>query len=148
MSWMNILSIFYPVGAIYFSTVNTSPASVVGGTWSQLTGGMLGLTGSAGVAAAGSNGGSRKISVDQMPSHTHVFGRRKNGGSFESYLEWFFTNMGLGDSWLGLTGGGGVPAWGTPEIASTGGAGLHPRPYCCFCLETYSLKAVNADGLD
>lgn len=121
MAWINILSIFYPVGAIYFSTVNTSPASVVGGTWSQLTGGMLGLTGSAGVAAAGSNGGSRKISVDQMPSHTHVYGRRQYGGSFSSALEWFMTNLGEGNNWLALSGAGGPPAWGAPEIAPTGG---------------------------
>lgn len=71
MAWVNILSIIYPVGAVYFSTVNTSPASLMGGTWSQLTGGMLGLVGSEGVAAAGSNGGSRTISIDQMPSHNH-----------------------------------------------------------------------------
>lgn len=121
MAWINILSIFYPVGAIYFSTVNTSPASVVGGTWSQLTGGMLGLTGSAGVAAAGSNGGSRKISVDQMPSHTHVYGRRQYGGSFSSSLEWFMTNVASGNSWLCLSGAGGPPAWGVPENAPTGG---------------------------
>lgn len=121
MAWINILSIFYPVGAIYFSTVNTSPASVVGGTWSQLTGGMLGLTGSAGVAAAGSNGGSRKISVDQMPSHTHVYGRHQYGGSFSSALEWFMTNLGEGNSWLALSGAGGPPGWGVPEIAPTGG---------------------------
>ena len=72
MAWINFLEFVYPVGSVYFSTINTSPASVIGGTWSQLTGGMLGLAGSAGVAAAGSDGGSRKISVDQMPSHSHV----------------------------------------------------------------------------
>ena len=83
MGWINILSIFFPVGAIYFSTVNTSPASVVGGTWSQLTGGMLGLAGSDGVAAAGSNGGSKTISVDQMPTHNHTAVQMwtQNGGS-------------------------------------------------------------------
>lgn len=88
MAWINILSIFFPVGAIYFSTVNMSPASVVGGTWSQLTGGMLGLAGSDGVAAAGSNGGSRKISVNQMPSHNHTGPQMwtKNGG--DQQLAW------------------------------------------------------------
>ena len=38
-----------------------------------MTGGMLGLAGSTGVTGAGSNGGSRKISTNQMPSHTHGF---------------------------------------------------------------------------
>lgn len=61
----------YPVGACYFSTVSTSPSSAIGGTWIQMTGGMLGLTGSTGVAEAASDGGSRKISVSQMPEHSH-----------------------------------------------------------------------------
>lgn len=61
----------YPVGSCYFSTVNTSPATIVGGTWAAMTGGMLGLAGSIGVASAANNGGSRKISIEQMPSHTH-----------------------------------------------------------------------------
>ena len=93
MAWINILSIFFPVGAIYFSTVNTSPASVVGGTWSQLTGGMLGLAGSDGVAAAGSNGGSVKISIDQMPSHIHGNPVAvNNGGDAGQYRSLFATN--------------------------------------------------------
>lgn len=62
----------YPVGSCYFSTVATSPATVVGGTWAAMTGGMLGLAGSTGVVGAASNGGSRKISSNQMPSHSHA----------------------------------------------------------------------------
>lgn len=61
----------YPVGSCYFSTVNTSPATVVGGTWTAMTGGMLGLAGSTGVAGAASNGGSLKISSNQLPAHRH-----------------------------------------------------------------------------
>ena len=37
-----------------------------------MTGGMLGLAGSTGVASAASNGGSRKISSSQMPEHSHL----------------------------------------------------------------------------
>lgn len=121
MAWINILNVIYPVGSVYFSTINTSPASIIGGTWSQLTGGMLGLVGSTGVAAAGSNGGSRKISVNQMPSHTHTFGRRSYGGSFESDLGWWYSNINdSGSGWLVITGTA-DGAWGVPEIASTGG---------------------------
>lgn len=120
MAWINFLEFVYPVGSVYFSTINTSPASVIGGTWSQLTGGMLGLAGSAGVAAAGSDGGSRKISVDEMPSHTHVLGRRQYGGPFSSSLEWYSSDVGAGSGWLIPTGADGN-GWGVPEIASTGG---------------------------
>lgn len=71
MAWINLLEVIYPVGSIYFSAVDASPALSVGGTWNKLTGGLLGLDGSEGVAAAGSNGGSRKITTDQIPSHNH-----------------------------------------------------------------------------
>ena len=71
MAFVNLLSVIYPVGAVYFSINNTSPASIVGGSWTQLTGGCLGLAGSAGFAASGANGGSKKISTNQMPSHSH-----------------------------------------------------------------------------
>ena len=71
MAWINLLEAIYPVGSIYFSALDVSPASSVGGTWSKLTGGLLGLDGSEGVAAVGSNGGSRKITAEQMPSHNH-----------------------------------------------------------------------------
>lgn len=37
-----------------------------------MTGGMLGLVGSVGIASAANDGGSRKITVNQMPSHSHV----------------------------------------------------------------------------
>ena len=68
----------YPVGSCYFSTVSTSPATVIGGTWAAMTGGMLGLAGSTGCASAASNGGSRKISSNQMPSHNHAAQNAEN----------------------------------------------------------------------
>lgn len=71
MAWINLLEVIYPIGSIYFSALDVSPASSVGGTWNKLTGGLLGLDGSEGVAAAGSNGGSNTITIDQMPEHGH-----------------------------------------------------------------------------
>lgn len=71
----------YPVGSCYFSTVATSPATVVGGTWAAMTGGMLGLAGSTGVAGAASTGGSRKISSNQMPSHNHAAQNAENSSN-------------------------------------------------------------------
>lgn len=56
----------FPVGYVYLSNSNTSPASIYGGTWSPLTGGRY-------IRANGTwdNGGSNTISVNQMPAHTH-----------------------------------------------------------------------------
>lgn len=71
MAWINLLEAIYPVGAVYFSTLSTSPARTVGGTWTQLTGGLLGLADSAGIATAGNNGGSNTITIEELPPHTH-----------------------------------------------------------------------------
>lgn len=83
MAWTNILDVIYPVGSIYISTVNISPASTIGGSWTQITG--------------------RFIKADTMPSstggsdtHTHTYGAdwlsyfgtivNFNQDGFESYL--------------------------------------------------------------
>lgn len=61
----------YPVGAIYISTVSTSPASLFGGTWEQLKDRFL--LGAGGTYSAGSTGGeaAHTLTVDEMPSHSH-----------------------------------------------------------------------------
>lgn len=37
MAFTNLLAAMYPVGSVYLSTVSTSPATVIGGTWVQIT---------------------------------------------------------------------------------------------------------------
>lgn len=49
-----------------------------------MTGGMLGLAGSTGVAEAASDGGSRKIQAAQLPDHTHTFKWKWNTGNAAS----------------------------------------------------------------
>ena len=39
--WINGVDIFYPVGAIYMATNETSPAEMFGGTWSALIDGRF-----------------------------------------------------------------------------------------------------------
>lgn len=72
VAWINLLEYVYPIGSVYFSINDISPSQTIGGTWSKLTGGCLGLADSDGFANAGSNGGSRTISITQMPSHNHL----------------------------------------------------------------------------
>ena len=76
----------YPVGSIYMSTTNTSPASMFGGTWEQIKDCFLWATGDTtsitytenGISVtklltAGSRGGelAHQTTVNEMPSHTH-----------------------------------------------------------------------------
>ena len=65
----------YPVGAIYLSTVATSPAELFGGTWKRLEGRFL--LGCSADYPAGSTGGAAKVTLTaaQMPSHAHQFSR-------------------------------------------------------------------------
>lgn len=68
----------YPVGAIYISTVSTSPAELFGGTWERITGHfLLAATdgGSSGASqAAGQTGGeaTHTLKEAEMPSHNHT----------------------------------------------------------------------------
>ena len=65
------LANLYPVGAIYLSTTDTSPASLLGGTWERLKDRFLLAAGDS--YAAGSTGGeaSHTLTVNEMPSHSH-----------------------------------------------------------------------------
>lgn len=68
MSWVNLLDIVYPIGAVYFSRNSTSPASIIGGSWTQIQGAVLGAIGE---SISNGYGGDKTISIDQMPKHKH-----------------------------------------------------------------------------
>ena len=86
----------YPVGAIYLSTVSTSPASLFGGTWEQLENRFLLGAGSS--YSAGATGGeeTHKLTRDEMPSHYghgydyyNWIGKGNAGGKYLSTLSSF-----------------------------------------------------------
>lgn len=75
-----IMLALYPVGAVYISVNSTSPASLFGGTWEQIKGRFLlayGDNGDGWNYSLGSTGGepTHKLTVNEMPSHTHVIYR-------------------------------------------------------------------------
>lgn len=72
MAFTNLLTAMYPVGSVYLSTTSTSPSSTIGGTWTQVKGATLAATGANSFADGASFGGSLKISINQMPSHSHT----------------------------------------------------------------------------
>ena len=75
MSWISLLDIIYPVGSLYFSTSSISPATLVGGSWTQIKGATIAAVGSNGVTL-NSYSGNLKITLDQIPNHEHnvIFG--------------------------------------------------------------------------
>ena len=84
-----ILESVYPIGSLYISTSSTSPATLFGGTWSQITNRFLYCTNSSGgtgganrveYTPAGSVNG-HTLTVDQIPSHTHTVTTARQYGS-------------------------------------------------------------------
>lgn len=57
----DLIDIVYPVGSIYMSLNNVSPATLFGGTWTRISGRMLRGAGSS--DTAGSTGGSDKVTI-------------------------------------------------------------------------------------
>ena len=64
---------YFPVGFIYLSTTSTDPSTYFGGTWEQIKDRFLLTAGS--TYTAGKTGGSatHKLTVNEMPSHTHKY---------------------------------------------------------------------------
>lgn len=76
-----IRDLIYPIGSIYMSVNNTNPSTLFGGTWVQLQNRFLLGAGSS--YTAGETGGSatHKLTIDEMPSHSHGLKNDKTGGS-------------------------------------------------------------------
>lgn len=72
-----LLDLVYPVGAIYISINNVSPATLFGGTWEQIQDKFLLSAGS--TYTAGSTGG--------VASHTHDYGIAFNGYYYNISIE-------------------------------------------------------------
>ena len=67
----DLFELIYPVGSIYLSVNSTSPATLFGGTWTQIQDTFLLAAGS--TYSAGATGGeaTHKLTVAEMPSHSH-----------------------------------------------------------------------------
>jgi hypothetical protein len=68
----SIADFIYPVGSIYMSLNNTSPADLFGGTWEPIAGRFL--LGTGGSYNTGDTGGAatKKLAVAEMPVHNHT----------------------------------------------------------------------------
>lgn len=61
----------WPIGSIYISVNSTSPANLFGGSWEEIQGYFL--LGRSSAHPAGETGGEEKhkLTVNEMPSHSH-----------------------------------------------------------------------------
>ena len=137
-----LLDMIYPVGAIYTSLENVSPASTLGGTWTAITDTFLYAQGS---KTAGATGGeeSHKLVESEVPSHSHTRGSMNITGMLDAImwddgknasLSGAFTRSAARDrSWSGTSGTASYKiyfnasnsgAW-TGSTSSYGGNGAH-----------------------
>lgn len=70
----------YPVGSVYMSVSETSPASLFGGTWEQIKDTFLLAAGD--TYTAGSTGGepTHTLISSEMPSHSHTYAMNQTNG--------------------------------------------------------------------
>ena len=70
-----VLDRIQPVGSLYFSTTDTSPASLFGGTWERYAQGrvMVSASDTDTDFTVGKTGGEKthRLTVDELASHTH-----------------------------------------------------------------------------
>lgn len=77
-----ILGLVHPVGSIYMSINNVSPATLFGGKWVQIKGRFL--LGASDVYKANTTGGeaTHALTTDEMPEHRHSIYYPNSGGPY------------------------------------------------------------------
>ena len=78
-----LLDLFYPIGSVFTSMNSRSPATLFGGQWTQINDRFLYCAN-----YSCSTGGSKKISVSNMPSHNHCFYGDTMRGEAQSIVTW------------------------------------------------------------
>lgn len=79
MAWINILETFYPVGSIYISTVSTSPANFIGGTWTAISDAVIRGIGPKDESVGYIGTDTHALSIAELPVHSHHWFTSVNG---------------------------------------------------------------------
>lgn len=69
----DLLALIYPVGSIYLAATSTNPATLFGGTWTQIKDQFILAAGTTYAAASTGGAASATLSAANLPSHTHPF---------------------------------------------------------------------------
>lgn len=119
-TWVNLMDIVYPVGSIYLSVSSTSPSSIIGGTWSQITNAVI----------RGSGGGykgsdTHTLTINEMPAHHHS----DNGAwGVQVVVGGGLTDGDISGSWTA----GLLQAVLNPVVGGGTAFSLLPRYYGCY----------------
>ena len=110
----DLLDKIYPVGSIYMSTKNVSPASFLGGKWNPLQDRFLIGAGSSYSVNAKSGATTVTLTTSQIPSHTHAV--------HEQLVGWVSSG-----GWLGMGSSSNFKTGlnTTYSVGATGGGSAH-----------------------
>lgn len=110
----DLLDKIYPVGSIYMSTQNVSPASFLGGKWNPLKDRFLIGAGSSYSVNAKSGATTVTLTTSQIPSHTHAV---------HDQLVGYYSS----GTWLGIGSGSGFKTGLNTaySVGATGGGQSH-----------------------
>lgn len=87
----NIIDKLFGVGYVWISYTDKSPASLVGGVWTPITGRFPYFN--AGNSIGGAN--SQTLSIAQMPAHKHKLGLRYGNDWVEDSWNWSVSSSGM-----------------------------------------------------
>lgn len=130
-TYSDIVNLIYPVGSVYMSVNETSPATLFGGTWvkienrflvaagSSYTAGGTGGAASVSYTPKGTNAGTA-ITAAQMPKHRHVVKLWNNAGTKANAKTTSNYGAGTTDATSGLMGTWGSWQTSTFQVAQSG----------------------------
>lgn len=87
----HMIDSLFGIGYVWISYTNTSPASLVGGTWTPITGRFPYFN--AGNSTGGAN--SQTLSIAQMPAHKHKLGLQYGTDWVEDSWNWSVSSSGM-----------------------------------------------------
>ena len=102
----DLLDFVHPVGSIYWSSNDTDPATLFGGTWVRIKDKFLWAMGDSDTLNSTGGKKTHTLTIDEMPSHNHIFRGIKNtvnvsGGNHSHPYN--YREAGVGSSSLGGT---------------------------------------------
>lgn len=81
MPFVNLLDVIYPIGSLYISFSNVSPAENIGGQWEPIIGRFPYFSNK--IETGGEN--THTLTIDEMPSHTHQTLQNNNEGTLSGW---------------------------------------------------------------
>lgn len=81
MPFVNLLDVIYPIGSLYISFNNVSPAETIGGQWEPIVGRFPYFSDK--IETGGEN--THTLTIDEMPSHSHQTLQNNNEGTISAW---------------------------------------------------------------